>query len=319
MKKILSLLLSFVFLNTIIFAEEPAVIVKNSPQQITDGSLYFLNPEWSPDGKMLAFTESKYAGIWVLNLESGNYTQVTDEIGAGFGYQWSVDSKRILTRVSKFENKRRLNAIKVFDLNSGKIQQLTEFRPLMTGLPRWGKNDEQVFLYSNEGLEFFEVENNNIEKNALIKNIERKVFYATSEGLFIRNDNREVLPAFSQQETYLNLELSPDGQKIAFEIYGGHMYVQDLAINVTHDLGIGYHPQWSPDSKKLTYMVTKDDGYQYLEADIFVINMDGSGKTNITRTDDLLETNPSWSPDGTKIAYNEVHTGIIYVLEVTPN
>ncbi len=39
------------------------------------------------------------------------------------------------------------------------------------------------------------------------------------------------------------------------------------------------------------------------EQDIYVINPDGSGSTNITGTQNEGETQPDWSPDGTRIVY----------------
>jgi len=37
--------------------------------------------------------------------------------------------------------------------------------------------------------------------------------------------------------------------------------------------------------------------------DIFVVNPDGSGLTNLTNTPELNETSPEWSPDGSKIVF----------------
>lgn len=56
-------------------------------------------------------------------------------------------------------------------------------------------------------------------------------------------------------------------------------------------------PAWSPDAAKMAFVSTQTPG------DIFVINTDGSGQTNLTNTaDPVRESNPSWSATG-KIAY----------------
>ena len=49
------------------------------------------------------------------------------------------------------------------------------------------------------------------------------------------------------------------------------------------------------------------------QCDIWVMNPDGTGQTNVTNTSGLNEMNPAWSPDGTKIAYIEGWNGVNYL------
>ncbi|MBL7092778.1 PD40 domain-containing protein [candidate division KSB1 bacterium] len=309
---------SFVFLLLWINsgAEASGIKVIKKATAITDGSLYFMSPRWSPDGKKLAFTETKYNGIWVLELRNKNFIQVTDEPGAGFGFQWSMDSKEILCRVSKQEGYRRYHAVKIFNIETDVIQQLTDYRSLMTALPHWTKNDREVYLASNKGLEFFQVENRSQLTSFKKPTSKQKNYYVNEKGINIQKDNKLVSTQKPVEGQYLNAVISPDGDKIAFEILGGNMYVLDLNKRRTKDLGIGYNPQWSPDNRKLVYMITEDDGHNFTKSDVYVININGTGKTNLTNTSDLLEQNPSWSPNGKKIAFDELNSGKIYVIEI---
>ena len=315
--KILALVLvSFLISSFNGGANSNKIYVKKKADAITDGSLYFMNPRWSPDGKKLAFTESKYQGIWILDLKSGDFTQITDEPGAGFGFRWSRDSQEILCRVSKQENYRRYHTVKIFNLTTSNVQQLTDYRSLMTGLPHWFEGDRKVYLASNKGLEVFEIASRaTLDKKSEIDH-QQRVCYATEHGFVIHKNNGSVVTTKPVDGTYLNAEISPDGEKVAYEVMGGNMYVMDLETEKTKDLGIGYFPQWSPDSKKLTYMISEDDGHQFVKSDIFVIEINGNSKQNLTNTKTRLEQHPSWSPDGKKIVFDELTSGKIFIIEI---
>ena len=117
-------------------------------------------------------------------------------------------------------------------------------------------------------------------------------------------------------ERYINLEVSPDGTKLVFEVVGGHFYIMNTDGSGLKDLGIGYRPQWSPNSQYLVYMVTEDDGHRYSKSDLYIIKTDGTEKTRLTRTENIIEMNPTWSPDGDKIAYDVLGEGAIYRVQI---
>jgi TolB protein len=60
-----------------------------------------------------------------------------------------------------------------------------------------------------------------------------------------------------------------------------------------------HHPCLSPDGTRIAFSVWLEGGN---DNDIFVMNADGTGQTNLTNHGDDERT-PSWSPDGTKIAF----------------
>ncbi len=63
-----------------------------------------------------------------------------------------------------------------------------------------------------------------------------------------------------------------------------------------------YDPDWSPDGERIVY----SSGYPFAtsdEADLWIVNADGSGLTNLTNTTEMREVDPTWSPDGSRIVY----------------
>lgn len=95
---------------------------------------------------------------------------------------------------------------------------------------------------------------------------------------------------------------SPDGTRIVFQRFDGlrsDLFVMDADGSNLESLGVqGSQPSWSPDGTRIVFCY----GRRYRLNDIFVVNADGSGLTQLTddREPDVL---PSWSPDGSTILY----------------
>jgi Tol biopolymer transport system component len=276
----------------------------------------FMSPLWSPDGSMIAFTSASYNGIWVYNLENQSINQITDERAAGFKMQWSPDSKAILTRVAKYEGIRRYNAVKIFNIETGEAAVLTEYDTKMPGLPQWVDAGEKVFFYGEGEAEIFD---SGIKPGTDLKeNTTSKVVYLKNDKIAVEDVHINQVEIYEPvpNEKVINIKLSPDEKKIAFEIMGGNMYVMNIDGTGLTDLGRGYRAAWSPDSQHLVYMITEDDGHQVLSSDIFTIKIDGTQKTNLSNTDNILEMNPDWSPDGNSIVFDNPREGAIYRMEI---
>ena len=59
-----------------------------------------------------------------------------------------------------------------------------------------------------------------------------------------------------------------------------------------------------------------DDGERFLASDLVAVRSDGSASVQLTDTPDRLEMNPSWSPDGRSLVYDDLRNGVIYLLPV---
>jgi uncharacterized repeat protein (TIGR01451 family) len=124
--------------------------------------------------------------------------------------------------------------------------------------------------------------------------------------------------------------LSPDGLKIDFASnvanYGNdfEIYTMDSdgshVVQLTYNLVDDFAPVWSPDGTQIAFsnLTSNVPGdYRGSLQEIFVLNNDGSGLRRIT-DNGFPDHFPTWSPDGTKIAYSSyrVNRWDIYVKDL---
>jgi len=113
--------------------------------------------------------------------------------------------------------------------------------------------------------------------------------------------------------------VAPDGDKVAFLGLTTGIYVYTRSTGALVHVGRGTAPAWSPDSARLVFERTEDDGHDILASDLYIYDLAAARAAPVTATDRVIERRPSFSPDGTRIAYDDSE-GAIYVgrLEVSP-
>jgi Tol biopolymer transport system component len=119
--------------------------------------------------------------------------------------------------------------------------------------------------------------------------------------------------------------LSPDGSKVAYSVYDNsdyEIFVRPTAGGAATQLttnGAGVddlNPAWSPDGTKIAFASTRSGSY-----DIWVMDANGSSPTQLTNTVSTLnaqyvrEQYPTWSPEGSQIAYTRMESNLINDLE----
>ena len=100
--------------------------------------------------------------------------------------------------------------------------------------------------------------------------------------------------------TWMDIDVSPDGKLIAFDMLGD-IYTMPIAggtpTRVAEGLPYEMQPQFSPDGKRITFTSDRGGG-----DNIWIMNVDGSNKQQVTKETFRLLNEPSWSPDGRFIA-----------------
>jgi Tol biopolymer transport system component len=147
------------------------------------------------------------------------------------------------------------------------------------------------------------------------------VMDASGTGIFnlTKSPGDDFLPAWS-----------PDGSKIAYvRDEGGfqtfwEIFVMDAnggnQVNLTNNPDFAAAPEWSPDGKKIAFESDRDfeTNPEEFTFEIFVMQADGSGVVNITNHDANDEF-PSWSPDGSRIAFQTDRAGGVEIFLMDPS
>lgn len=99
----------------------------------------------------------------------------------------------------------------------------------------------------------------------------------------------------TDEGTWMNVDVSPDGQEIAFDLLGD-IYTMPIAGGQAKLIsgGIAYdvQPRFSPNGKYISYTSDKSGG-----DNIWIMNRDGSGKKQVTKESFRLLNNATWMPN----------------------
>ena len=134
------------------------------------------------------------------------------------------------------------------------------------------------------------------------------------EHLFSVNlDGTNLTPLTSNSRDNRKASFSPDGTRIVFDtnpgpnFNSGQIYTMNPTGGALAPVVLDNYntrPDWSPDGSKIAFTSALVASPQ-LSKEIYVVNTDGSNKYRVT--DGLMnnaeESNASWSPDGSQIAF----------------
>lgn len=121
--------------------EDPRMIELPNPT-------FYFRPDWSPDGKFIAYTDTDY-NLWYVNVNSGEAKKVDTD---GYAHPnrtlnpiWSPDSKWI-AYVKLLEN--QFKAVKVHNVESGETHQLTDgMSDAIT--PVWSEDGKYLYFLAS--------------------------------------------------------------------------------------------------------------------------------------------------------------------------
>jgi imidazolonepropionase-like amidohydrolase/Tol biopolymer transport system component len=108
------------------------------------------------------------------------------------------------------------------------------------------------------------------------------------------------VPINVSEGTWMNLDVSPDGRTIAFDLLGD-IYTMPIgggrATRIASGMAYETQPRFSPDGRQIAFTSDRGGG-----ENIWLMGVDGSAKKQLTKETFRLLNNPTWSPDGRFVA-----------------
>lgn len=280
--------------NYDIYVVDPADAVA-PPVRLTNDGRYNSNPDWSPDGRRIAYDGWDGAGgprIRVMDVDPATddpavlTAPCADDVSCYGDFQpaWSPDGTRIAfvsSRPSADGSEAWGYQLYVMDA-LGEVGELADAIRLTTDLPdEWGDMiaNSQV-TWSPDGT--------------------RIAFLSTGRGSGPDSCDLWVM----------------DPQDRDGDGFGDDM--QRLTFDESHncDAFEDVTPQWSPNSSLIAFTSVRSGFF-----DIWIVNADDPADLrNVTQTPEDYEDQPSWSPDGTQIIFRSSVSGAyeLYSLPVPP-
>jgi dipeptidyl aminopeptidase/acylaminoacyl peptidase len=232
-------------------------------------------PQWSPDGKWIAYTEKNH--IWIVPVSGGLPKKLTSFTTRAESPRWMPDSFHLLIVVDRDERQRVL----LTDLNGSWP------RPISDGL---GHDYEPIASPDGRYVAYTQTPLDDLSC--------AKIMLAD-----IENGTSRILSSTPEMETSGPC-WSPDGRLIAYlsEKTGFYeLFIYDLQTDSEHQVThLEYdidHLAWSPDGSRIACTVNRRGA-----VDLALITID-TGHVEYLKTGQGVHAHPQWAPHGKMITF----------------
>ena len=242
-------------------------------------------PSWSPDGRSIAFTSYRSGAeqIWVMDVDGKNLRQLTISPRGDWSPAWRPKGDLIAFT----SDRTGLNQIWLMEAGGSHQRPLTASP---SGASTWNRDPS----WSPDGTRLIFTSNRSGKDENWVMDITTGKVWRHSNGM-----GEHWHPSFS-----------PDGTKVLFSsnmsgewgLWLSNLMGEDL-VRMVPDKRFDNNPaaSWSPDGKRIVFRTA--------EADLWIMNSDGSDAMPLTKDGKVEGWRSSWSPDGRRVAYTSSRSG----------
>lgn len=308
--------------NSFILVGQDPPTAPSTAVKLTTNAFDEISPKWHPTNGKIAFLRKNGSGNYdpcSINADgSGDLTLVTGLVQPPYGYttliSWLGSTSSLLcVETNNFHELMTFNTASApFNRTVVDGNDAAFTRKLLVPGGRYSN----AFVASRDGsMVAWRDQPNSGGANTLT--IHTAFYSALFEPAPDTNTTgTTVLTATDSSIGTRGMALSSDGSKLAISIPSGSgfdIWLYDSfggpPVQLTTDGASGVfnlNPDISPDGTKVLYQAsTSTPG----STDLWLMNINGSGKSNLTQTSGVDEHGPSWGPDGLQYAFSRMDGG----------
>jgi len=219
-------------------------------------------PNWSPDGKWIAFGSDRdgRCGVYVMRADGTRSHRIFVSKTGNAAPSWSPDGRMIVFS-------RGLGGLYVISPDGRQVRRLTHAQFTKDLDPAWSPDGARIVFVRKE--------------------------MGVGAALFmVRPDGKGLCELTPFTTTVVSPSWSPDGAMLVYATGDG----RGFGISVVKADGTGrheltpqvldFHPAWSPDGRRIAFQ---------REATLYVMNVDGTHVRRLTAPD-AIDGSPAWRP-----------------------
>ncbi len=252
---------------------------------LTDDQPFDIAPSVSPDGSLIVFASQRDGNreIYTMNADGTGIRRLTDDPAFDTQPAWSADGTRIVFSSDR-ANRGHGQQLYVMNADGSGVVQLTHGQGLADLAARWAPDGSRIAFA-------------------------RFPLVAGYVAIFtVWPDGTHIRPLTPEPLCGTHPDWSPDSQKIAFNTAlcdenGGNIFVMSadgaVITPITHGFGNNFMPSWSPQGDEIAFS-HEDCSVAArtctFDADLFIMNSDGSGPRKITDRFPVFVNRAVWGP-----------------------